>query len=97
MFSSGGLDGVNVVAVGGIMRLSLGLRNFPIGGFSTKDYGGLPTPVGIDEFPLGDNAIDVLFGFIFGRSTLCSEAFEVITCPTFFLGFFVLRPSISQI
>ena len=35
-------------------------------------------------------------GLILGRSTLCREAFEVITLPLLPLGLTCLRPSMSQ-
>ena len=76
-----------------IKRLSLGLRNLPgIGGLFACI---IPTPRGCEMVPFGDNIL-VAFGLILGKSTLCSEAFEVITYPSFFLGFFCLRPSMSQ-
>ena len=60
-------------------------------------FSGLPTPFGIEKLPLGDRIFEVWLGVIDGKSTLCKEAFDVITYPAFFLGFFILRPSNVQI
>ena len=41
---------------------------------------GLPTPAGCENVPLDDNILVlVAFGLILGRSTLWSDALDVIT------------------
>ena len=83
VFSSGGLTVLIIVVVFCLMiGLFTGSKTFPKGGFSSTDwvlFSGLPTPFGIEKLPLGDRTFEVWLGVIEGKSTLCSEALDVIT------------------